>query len=226
MNYPLRTINNHSFLELDGALWLLDTGAPQSFGRKPHLTLAGESFHIAEDYMGFTADTLSNFVSVSCHGLIGADVLNSFDMILDQLGETIQISTDELELHGTCLPLPLEFFLGIPIVTIQIGSRNYRMFFDTGAQISYFQHESLTSYPQMDSLEDFYSGFGQFTTPIHSVPIVLGNSNHTLRFGQLPQLLAATLSLANTHGIVGNELVMGRKIGYFPRRGMLIIGEY
>ncbi len=31
--------------------------------------------------------------------------------------------------------------MGIPIVTASVGWSDYRMFFDTGAQISYFQED-------------------------------------------------------------------------------------
>ena len=37
--------------------------------------------------------------------------------------------------------------MGIPIVTAQIGGRAYRMFFDTGAQISYLQSDALKTFP-------------------------------------------------------------------------------
>jgi len=46
-----------------------------------------------------------------------------------------------------------------------------------------------------------------------------------LSFGKLPELLAGTLSLADTTGIIGNELVMGRTVGYLPRRKKLILNN-
>ena len=78
MKYPLHTISNHFFLEKDGDLWLMDTGAPQSFGGKPTLELGGLAFDIPDNYMGLTSTQLSEFVSVDCSGLLGADVWGSF----------------------------------------------------------------------------------------------------------------------------------------------------
>ena len=37
--------------------------------------------------------------------------------------------------------------MGIPIVTAEIGGRANRMFFDTGAQISYLQSDALKTLP-------------------------------------------------------------------------------
>ena len=138
---------------------------------------------------------------------------------MDQPGELIQLSVEELALEGTILQL--DDFMGIPIVTVTIAGTNYRMFFDTGAQISYFQDESLTQHPRTGSMEDFYPGFGQFSTVIYAVPIVLEDHEETPSFGKLPDDLSASLALANTKGIIGNELVMGKRVGYFPRRNKL-----
>ena len=64
--------------------------------------------------------------------------------------------------------------MGIPIVIAQIAGRDYRMFFDTGAQISYFQDDSLTDFPASGSITDFYPGFGQFQTDTYLIEISLG----------------------------------------------------
>ena len=92
MKYPLHTISNHFFLEGGGGLWLLDTGAPQSFGRESSLELAGLTFDVANNYMGLTADQLSEFVSVDCCGLLGADIWRNFDIVFDQPGRTILLT--------------------------------------------------------------------------------------------------------------------------------------
>jgi len=48
--------------------------------------------------------------------------------------------------------------MGIPIVTARIADRDYRMFFDTGAQFSYFQEDSLSNFPYAGSVTDFIQG--------------------------------------------------------------------
>ncbi|HNQ90149.1 MAG TPA: hypothetical protein PKM73_16145, partial [Verrucomicrobiota bacterium] len=39
---PLRFKDGHLFVEIGGELWLLDTGAPTSFGTWRSLTISGE----------------------------------------------------------------------------------------------------------------------------------------------------------------------------------------
>lgn len=218
---PLQLQNNHVFITLDDALWLLDTGAPTSFGSMRRLTLAGEHFDINSNYLTLTAEDLSRFIDVPCKGLLGADVLSRFDHIFDIVAGNLTISTTELVHNGQ--ELHIDEFMGIPIVTAHVEDSDYRMFFDTGAQISYFQHDSLIQFPPAGELTDFYPGIGRFQTDTYQVPMSLGNVSFTLRCGLLPSLLGATLMLPSVKGIIGNSILHDRIVGYFPRRHKLIL---
>jgi hypothetical protein len=218
---PLQFRSGHIFVELGGGLWLLDTGAPTSFGASSSVSFAGEEFDLGRTYLGLTVATLSQFVGVSCAGLLGADVLGRFDHIFDTAGGRLIVATGELEHSGTVVEL--DQLLGIPIVTARVASRDYRMFFDTGAQVSYFQDDSLMGFPSAGSVTDFYPGLGQFETDTHWVPVSLGGTMFTLRCGTLPGLLGMTLMMAGTKGIIGNELLIHRTVGYFPRRRVLVL---
>jgi len=217
----LRIQDGHVFVELAGELWLLDTGAPSSFGTPDQLSIAGEQFGLGTSYLGLTAETLSQFVGVRCVGLLGADVLGRFDHVFDARGSTLTISTAELSHSGQIVQLGQ--FMGIPILTAQSGGNDYRMFFDTGAQISYFQDGSLADWPSAGSVTDFYPGVGQFQTDTHDVQVSLAGVAFTLRCGTLPGLLGATLMMAGTKGIIGNALLSNRIVGYFPRRSALVL---
>ncbi len=218
---PLQLRDGHLFIELNGELWLLDTGAPSSFGTSRRLTIAGEQFSLGTSYLGLTAATLSQFVGVPCVGLLGADVLGRFDHLFDTTGGRLTVSSAELPHSGE--PVHLDEFMGIPIVTACVDGRDFRMFFDTGAQISYFQDDSLAKFPSAGRVTDFYPGFGQFESDTHKVPVSLGGVSFTLRCGALPELLGMTLVMASTEGIVGNAILSNRSVGYFPRRRTLIL---
>ena len=218
---PLIFKDGHLFVDLNGSLWLFDTGAPTSFGDEEDLTIAGEQFTPSNSYMGLSAASLSQFVGVQCSGLLGADILECFDHILDCATGTLSVSTTELPHSGK--RLSLSEFMGIPILTARIGDKDYRMFFDTGAQISYFQDDSLADFPACGNVTDFYPGFGEFQTDTHDVEVSLEGIQITLRCGTLPGLLGMTLMMADTQGIIGNQVLENRVIGFFPRRNALCI---
>jgi hypothetical protein len=218
---PLVFKDGHLFVELDGALWLFDSGAPTSFGTGASIELAGEQFRVAKSYFGLTEATLSRYVGVQCAGLLGADVLGHFDHLLDAAGGTLTISKAELQHGGQAVRL--SEFMGIPILNAQIGGAEYRMFFDTGAQISYFQETLISQFPPAGSITDFYLGIGQFETETYQVQLTLSGIAFNVRCGTLPGLLGATLMLADAQGVIGNEILLNRTVGFFPRRCALYL---
>lgn len=215
---PLTLRADHLFVEIDSALWLLDTGAPTSFGAA--LQICQRDFLPAPSYMGLTPGALSKTLGVNCHGLLGADILNQFDILLEPHLERIGLSEEEITHTGT--PVRLDFFMGIPIVNATIQGKTHRMFFDTGAQVSYLQDDALAGFPPAGTLKDFYPGFGSFETDTHLVPLALESLEFTLRCGRLPGLLGASLMMANTTGIIGHAILENRPAAYLPRRNLLI----
>ena len=173
--------------------------------------------------MGLDAKTLSENLKLECSGLIGTDVLNQFDWIFDLENKLLAFDSANLMLSGDTLPTRL--LMGVPIINVLVSDDKHDMFFDTGAQVSYLQSDALSSFPDAGIMADFYPTFGEFETPTHKVPMSLGSSHSILRCGRLPSVLAVTLMAAGTTGIVGNEVFLQRKIGYFPRRKLLVLGS-
>ena len=222
-SFPLKFETGHLYFMLGGDAWMFDTGSPTSFGAVDAISIEGEEFKIPSAYMGMDAVQLSGFAHHPTCGLLGGDIINQFDVrIAVDLGE-IQFSKEELSAGGAMIRL--DQFMGIPLLDVAIGGKSYRMFFDTGAQVSYFQHHSLSSYPSAGSLPDFYPGYGQFETSTHHLEAQIGGQAIRLRCGDLPKMLAAGLVMGGAKGIVGNEILPGRVAGYFPRRGQLMLGE-
>ncbi len=149
-----------------------------------------------------------------------ADVLNSFDVIFNGLESTITFSLSPLDQKGQVVKL--DEVLGIPILSAIIKGNEYRMFFDTGAQISYFQDDALKKFPPAGQMIDYYPGLGQFQTETHNVEFLIGGISFALRCGRLPDLLGMTLMMVDTQGIIGNQILQDRVVGYFPRRKELI----
>ena len=211
----------HLFVALTEGSFLLDTGAPTSFGKVTPIMLDGQSFELSRSYMGLTAQVLSDYVGCETAGILGADILNQFDSLIDLPQSRVCFSKAPLECDGELLSL--DFCMGVPIIAATVSGNPVKLFFDTGAQISYLQDDSLSDFPAEGIVTDFYPGIGQFSTDTFRAPVRLGHSTHELRCGRLPDLLGMTLMLAGTGGIIGNEILRGRVAGYFPRRQRLIL---
>lgn len=217
--FELKSLQKHLFLSLENQLWLFDTGAPQSFGEGEKLAILGKEFPIASSFMGLDAIKVSEHAGVEMQGLLGADIINHFDYRIDVLNESVEISEDSIEMGQS--PLQINEFMGIPILAAEIGGAEYSMFFDSGAQYSYFQEDELSSFPPLGKVADFYPGVGPFETDTFSVPITIGSVDISTQCGKLPDLLAMTLSMADTSGIIGNELLLDRVVTYSPKRNLI-----
>ncbi len=219
--YLLSFEKKHLFIKTEDKKWLLDTGAPSSFGEVDSFKFADKEFSMSQNYMGLTAEILSDHLGMECDGLIGTDILSEFDHIIDISKGQITVSKEELALNEQCFTL--SEFMGIPIISVHILDKEYQMFFDTGAQISYLQNDVITHFEKLGQLTDFYPGFGQFETETYAVEMGLGDIVYNLQCGTLPGILGMTLAMGGTQGILGNQILLDRIVGYFPRRNKLCL---
>ena len=217
----LKYLNKHLYITVDGHDWLIDTGSPVSFGDLSEIEIAGEDFSISKDFNGLTATKLSEHLDHKSVGLIGTDILNIFNTVFDVKSGTITFSQEKVELDGELLPISQ--VMGIPIVTVKIAGGDRAMFFDTGAQISYLQNETLSRYPSAGIMDDFYPGVGTFQTDTFMIDAKLGDQQLILRCGTLPELLGMTLMMAGTEGIIGNEILNDNIVGYFPKESAIVL---
>ena len=221
--YSLSFEKEHLFMEINSLKWLIDTGAPSSFAQVNEIDLAGRSFSVSENYMGLTAGQLSEYIGTKCHGLIGVDILNQFDLLIDLNNYRLTVSIEEIKMDGNTIQM--NDFMGIPIVSAKVGGEEYQLFFDTGAKISYLPESTFEAMEKLSEVKDFYPGFGTFVTSLHLVEVSVGDELYELKCGSLPSLLNMTLTMASTQGILGNELCQRGMVGYFPRRGVLCLGQ-
>jgi len=117
---PLIFERGHLFATAGNGTFLLDTGAPVSFGRVSAVTLDGQRFTVAPTYLGLTKEVLSSHVGRDVDGLLGADILNQFDTLIDVGHSRVLFSEGPVEFGGE--ELALDDFMGIPILTATIIS--------------------------------------------------------------------------------------------------------
>jgi hypothetical protein len=128
--YTLEYKDGHLFTRIDGHRLLVDTGAPQSFGTMPVLSVDSRSFEIGDAYMGLTAKKVSEYTGIRTAGLVGTDILNAFDVIFDVPDGKLILSEAPLELEGQ--RVAIDEFTGIPIIRVEIGGTDYRIVFRHG----------------------------------------------------------------------------------------------
>ena len=200
-------LDGHIIFDLRDKRVLLDTGAPISVGPGRSATFCGRTFTLKGDYMGVNVTSLSKLVGAEIDVLMGMDIIGHHDCLMDP--DTLHLTFGN-DLSDLQLQVPVSQFMGIPIVSCRIGGKNLRVFFDTGAKLSYFDEADRFQY--LEEEQDFYPGIGEFTTKVYEVPIQIAGEPTSLKMGILPPLLQTTLMMAGVSGILGTGLLEWFKI--------------
>jgi ankyrin repeat protein len=219
--YQLAQVNNHIIATIDDCEFLVDTGSPTSFCTSGRISLMGQHSKVAKDFMGLTGETLSKSINYPVSGLIGTDILAKYHIVFDLPNAQLLVSEEAIELTGNSIEL--QSFMGIPILAVTVQAEHLLFFFDTGAPVSYWQSEELSQYLQLCLYKDFYPMIGDFETELYLAKFTIGTEAYELKTGVLPELLAITLAMADTVGIIGNEILLQHKVGYFPLTSKLVI---
>ena len=222
--YQYAVTDGHLIAVVDTLRCLIDTGAPTSVSDTTPFKFAGRSHPVEHSYMGVSCESLSADVGAHIDALVGADILNQYDMLIDPSASTITLSDEPQSLEGETIAL--DEFMGIPIIQASVADQSIRMFFDTGAKLSYLDPDIIRAFPDAGPEQDFYPGVGKFRTQTFTVPISVGTEEIFLRVGVLPQLLQMTLMMADTSGILGSAILGNHIVCFAPRRQSMILKKW
>jgi hypothetical protein len=75
--------------------------------------------------------------------------------------------------------------MGIPIIEAVIGNDRVRMFFDTGAKLSYLDPLRTSIYSPSGTENYFYPGLGEFSTHTYDIPILLAADTIAITFNPI-----------------------------------------
>ncbi len=203
---------------VDDDWWILDTGAPLSFGNRSSIVIADKEFDIPFDYMGITAKSISDQLGFEIDGLLGGDLFKELDWSADIDRGIIEFSTGLLlRMDGEEINIKRDV-AGVPVVSVVVGGESIDMIWDTGAKVSYLEGDLLSRFPSRGIIKDFYPFMGYFDVETYLVDVKLGSIGLKLQCGALPEFLENALILSGARGILGNEIFNGKIVAYSFRR--------
>lgn len=221
--YSLEMIDGHVVMTAGNLKYLIDTGAPYSVSGRGPIIFGVKAHSVESNFMGVSCESLSADVGAHIDALVGADILNHYDILIDSSTSAIILSEEPLSIKGQSVTI--NQYMGIPIIKVAVSGQTIAMFFDTGAKLSYLDPEISRDYPKDGSAEDFYPGIGKFYTDTYQVPIYIGTEEIMLRVGTLPPLLNMSLMQAATSGILGTAILERYTICIAQRRKILVFSK-
>lgn len=220
--YPYNMVDGHIIVTSDdGKICLIDTGSPVSVGSGEDVLFAGRRHPLQTDCLGQSIDKLTEHVRTRIDVLIGVDILNQYDNSIDHERQVLEFSDEEDDVEGEAIPV--ELLSGIPVLEADVGGRRIKVFFDTGAPVSYARKEIVQAFPRVGTADDSHITCGAFQTDLHRVPVRLGSRTFTLDIGILPHAQEKALLAVGVEGILGTALLEHFTISYQPRRKRIIV---
>ena len=208
--YKLTIFEGHPIIEDENNIILIDTGSPATINIAETLNFNGGTYKCAVNYMGLTVEKISQMLGKSITTLLGADILSDHYIMFDYKNELIEISKLDIELDG--IEILISSFMGIPIIELSINDKITKVFLDTGAKLSYLSENITKDFDSIGEDQDFYPGIGTFKTQCFEIPTSFAKNEFIVKYGNLPDLLQMTLTLAGVDGILGYDFFNNFKV--------------
>ena len=224
--FPLLNENGLVFTEVEEARILVQTGVSESrFVRSVCGRDSGEEPFYRDKGGDPTKDeyvmALAWNYGTTLDGVLGADLLNEYDVVFDSKNKSLTLSEEFLELEGAD-QLPLDIVLGVPVLAVRINASPFRLFFDTGSPVSFLQEkELLESFRVNRSKELYVQGKPSFHGTSRFVDVTLGRKPITMEFAHVPGLEGEVMGACEVKGILGNQILRNKVVLYSARRRLI-----
>jgi len=218
----INLVNGHLLLQLPDGEYIIDTGSPFSISLAGGFDLGEGRISLPATNHGHTAAIFSELVNHQVQGLIGFDIINRYNVVFNVPSSEVEFSAAPLNMAGETVQLA-SVRGGYQIITAIINGKSYKLVFDTAAPVSYLKSADLRTFPPAGKFADFIPNLGEFSVDTFKVEMRLGTLAVELRCGEPTTEVLAKIDDLGTTGIIGSDLLLNRKIGYFPKKGELVI---
>jgi hypothetical protein len=178
--------------------------------------LGGHSFPCVPEYFGFTTEGLTKDIGHRIDYLIGLQILSRLPFFLDWQKQEIVFYPEGYEFGGgTVVPLKRGLMGLLLTFPFRLNGKPVEAILDTGAPISYMPRAGGTADGTAD---DFYPGFGKWTTNLYRNHIEFGDRSFDMKFGVIPD---GCLLKTVTPWLCGGAFLKSGPIGFDLSRNRL-----
>lgn len=218
--FPFYSTGGHFFTEIDGRRYLVDTGFKVSVGGG-QLQIAGRPFDLVRLSGAADVREISRVIGARITGVIGADILNSFDVIMDTDAGTLSFHQEDVDMQGRVIRA--DFAWGVPIIRADVNGSSIPVVISTGSRISFVPTDLVNGSEVVGTEFESVPGFGEFETEVHKLSIAIDGRDYRITAGTLPAPLQQLLSTLGVEGVLGGKFFNTRRLHLSARRGIVTI---
>lgn len=201
--FDLSFVKGHPTININGRIFVVDTGSPASFSYTGTIPLLGREYTVP--YGEFILDDLNRVLETRVDGLIGGEILKRVGAVeFDYPHNTITFHDILPDVSGST-EIDVRVFLNYLVFDMEIDGQQRRVFLDSGAPIPYLCNTILPKREPDGYVEDVTPS-GSFSSPVYEMKSELAGKMFNVRYGKLPavhQVVARTMGCA---GVVGKDI--------------------
>lgn len=206
--FEINLFDDHCIINENNQIILIDTGCPASLSRTGQLSFMDKEWQVNTTFLGNNLDNISELVGTKIDAMVGTDIISKYCFLFDYKNKKLTVSehiapmedSSEIQNYGGKHDI---------LLNLGIGDKKMKMFFDTGAKISYLNHLYTQEMTPSEESQDFYLGYGAYSTPIFPIETAINEDTaFTVKYGNLPHDLGLEqrLSAMGIEGIIGSDL--------------------
>jgi len=219
LKVPYTLEDGHIVFEADGKKVLLDTGSPVSLGSCGTIEVNGTAFNLHDRFSTLSWEDLRMLIGLDVDVLLGMDVIGKFDLTIDPDNDLVVLDHKVQKEDIHCVKVKL--VSGIPVIDASIGGRQVKMFFDTGARLSYIDRKYIWGNEMLGLEIDFHPSVGRFETRTFLTGVDIAGYETGLKTGNLPGSLKTMVDDCGVDGILGTALLEHYTVTLSVRRNRL-----
>lgn len=224
--FQITFVKGHPTINVDGNIFIVDTGSPATFGRQETITLCGRDFNagMGNNISGMTMDGISNLLGTHIDGFIGGDTFRQLVALeFDYPNNTITFH-DVLPDMADSLQTDFEMCGNHVSINLLINGQTRRVFFDCGAPIAYLNPEILPNRKPDGVRNDVSPSGGAFESPVFSMETQFAGRTFVAEYGPLPETHQTYVASKGHDGVVGkNILDLGKVFLCYEQQKMYLL---
>lgn len=197
-NYHYVISNGHHLAELDGKLFIIDTGSPVSFSMRDGLSevcINGECFPLSAPPMQLDPQRVSGLVGIEADGFIGMDLLRRLGSVtFDRKNGRVFFGNGEFEAK---VRTPLQIFElfgnAVPLMDAEINGRRAHAILDTGACVGYVASALTEGAEPVGIVHDYNPMFGDISGEKYNMTLSCGGVEFATQFVKMPMMIEMSL---------------------------------
>ncbi len=221
--FPLFASNGLLLTQIGADRYLIDSGWPASISAGSSIQIGSRRFDVWSRLGTVDAAEVSRKVGEPVAGILGADILSQFDVLMDVRRGILALDENTMPWPGKVIPA--DFRSGVPVLSVVIGGAPARLVLGTGTKHSFLKEKLAAHGDPVGKAVETLLGLADVEMDLRQVVILLGGASLAVRAGSPLPTLECLRVVPDLDGTLGAEFVLSKRVAFSARQGIVMVTD-